>query len=333
MKELPVWHAELAATASQHWQCPGEIEGIRRLSAGASAETWQFDFVTDDARYPCILRKDAVALNAAMSLCIDKTLEFAVVRNAQQCGVPTAQPHFTLGHGYVMQRLAGETLPRKILRDERFEKARALLTDQCASALARIHATPLPEGLPKLGALEQLQELERLFRDYDVASPTFEVAFRWLRQHLPSNCERTMVHGDFRNGNLMVDDNGLHGVLDWELAHAGDPAEDLGWLCVNAWRFGNTHLPVGGFGNRDALLQAYNRHSGRAITREHLHFWEVFGTLRWGIICLFQVFSHLRGKQFSVELAAIGRRISEVEMDLLMLLAPTHLTTKEVLHV
>lgn len=332
MTALPDWYAELAVAASQYWQIPGRIDGTRRLSAGASAETWEFDFVTDRARYPCILRKDAVASEASMSLCIDKTLEFAAVRNARQAGVPTAEPYFMLGAGYVMQRLTGETLPRKILRDERFAQTRAKLTDQCASALARIHATPLASGLPTLGPLEQLQELERLFRDYAVASPTFELAFRWIKEHLPVGDEMTMVHGDFRNGNLMVDDNGLHGVLDWELSHGGDPAEDLGWLCVNAWRFGNAHLPVGGFGTRDDLLEAYTLYSGRAITREHLHFWEVFGTLRWGIICLFQVFSHLRGKQFSVELAAIGRRVSEVEMDLLMLLAPPHLTKQEVLH-
>lgn len=333
MKALPAWHAELEATASQHWQRPGRIDGTRRLSAGASAETWQFDFVTEDARYPCILRKDAMGSESAMSLCIEKPMEFAVVRNARQTGVPTAEPHFIFGPGYVMQRLEGETLPRKILRDERFTRARVELTDHCASALARIHDTPAPAELPRYNALTQLQELERLFRDYGVASPAFEVAFRWLRQNLPANGEMALVHGDFRNGNLMVDESGLCGVLDWELAHGGDPAEDLGWLCVNAWRFGNTHLPVGGFGSRDALLEAYHRYSGRVISREHLHFWEVFGTLRWGIICLFQVFSHLRGKQFSVELAAIGRRVSEVEMDLLMLLAPPHLTNKEALHV
>jgi aminoglycoside phosphotransferase (APT) family kinase protein len=257
MSEAPAWQTDLALAAREYWLCDGQIEGLQRLSAGASAETWRFDFVFGKARHPCILRKDALASDGSMSLCISKSLEFAVVRTAQNAGVPAAEPYFEFQSGYVMQRLDGETLPRKILRDERYACARPRLTDQCAQALARIHATPTLSGLPILNADTQLQELERLYRDYALASPTFDVAFRWLREHLPEPADLTLVHGDFRNGNLMVDGNGLRGVLDWELAHRGDPAEDLGWLCVNAWRFGQTRLPAGGFGTREALLGGF----------------------------------------------------------------------------
>lgn len=330
MSSAPAWQPALLARANEYWRCDGQIENLQRLSAGASAETWQFDFVSANHQHPCILRKDAVQAGESMSLCIGKSQEFRVVQAARDAGVPVATPYFELESGYVMQRLFGETLPRKILRDERFANARRLLTDQCAKALADIHATPRLKDLPEYSASVQLDELERLFRDYDVVSPMFEVAFRWLKDNLPDNTETTLVHGDFRNGNLLVNGEGLHGVLDWELSHHGDPAEDLGWLCVNAWRFGNTHLPAGGFGTREALLDAYARHSGRRISMQDLHYWEVFGTLRWGIICLFQVFSHLRCHQFSLELAAIGRRVAEVEMDLLMLLSPKKVLATEV---
>lgn len=332
MSPAPVWQEALIARASEFWRCKGALEQLRRLSAGASAETWQFDFVTEEVRYPCILRKDAVQVGDSMSLCINKAMEFTVVMEARAAHVPVATPYFEFESGYVMQRLEGETLPRKILRDERFQVARANLTEQCAKALAEIHATTVTDALPSYSAPAQLAELERLSRDYDVASPVFEVAFRWLKENAPTTHETTLVHGDFRNGNLMVSTNGLTGVLDWELAHRGDPVEDLGWLCVNAWRFGNTALPVGGFGQREALLNAYARYSGRSVSRHRLHYWEVFGTLRWGIICLFQVFSHLRGVQFSLELAAIGRRIAEVEMDLLMLLCPRDVLNMEMQH-
>lgn len=332
MSPAPVWQTALKDRASEFWQCHGELEQLRRLSAGASAETWQFDFVSEGMRYPCILRKDAVQTGGSMSLCIDKALEFNVVMAAKAAHVPVATPYFEFESGYVMQRLEGETLPRKILRDERFQVARANLTEQCAKALAEIHATTIADSLPCYTALAQLSELERLFRDYDVASPVFEVAFRWLKENAPTTVETTLVHGDFRNGNLMVSTHGLAGVLDWELAHQGDPVEDLGWLCVNAWRFGTTTLPVGGFGQREALLNAYARYSGRNVSSDRLHYWEVFGTLRWGIICLYQVFSHLRGVQFSLELAAIGRRIAEVEMDLLVLLCPRDIFISEVQH-
>lgn len=333
MRDAPSWLQALEARACEFWQCAGAIENLRRLSAGASAETWQFDFVSERDRVPCILRKDAVTNTASMSLCIDKSLEFRVLAEARKADVAAAMPYFEFDAGYVMERVSGETLPRRILRDAGFAHARTVLTEQCALALARIHATPAVSGLVDYSARQQLDELERLFREYGVCSPVFEVAFRWLKENIPEGPETTLVHGDFRNGNLLVDSNGLHAVLDWELSHRGDPAEDLGWLCVNAWRFGNTHLPVGGFGSRAELLDAYARLSGRSISLDRLRFWEVFGTLRWGIICMFQVFSHLRGQQFSLELAAIGRRIAEVEMDLLMLLCPDKILREVATHV
>jgi hypothetical protein len=127
------------------------------------------------------------------------------------------------------------------------------------------------------------------------------------------------VHGDFRNGNLIVGPDGVRAVLDWELAHLGDPLEDLGWLCVKAWRFGSP-LPVGGFGPVEDLVAGYERAGGRRVDLSALRWWEVLGTLRWGVICIVQTVTHLSGAVRSVELAAIGRRVCEVEWDLLELL-------------
>jgi hypothetical protein len=149
--------------------------------------------------------------------------------------------------------------------------------------------------------------------------PVFEVAFRWLEDHRPSEARRTVVHGDFRLGNLLVGAAGLEAVLDWELTHLGDPTEDLGWLCVRAWRFGSA-LPVAGLGTREELLDAYEAASGVAVSLDELRWWEVMGTLKWGVMCIIQTVSHLAGLSRSVELAAIGRRVCETEHDLLCLL-------------
>jgi aminoglycoside phosphotransferase (APT) family kinase protein len=130
-----------------------------------------------------------------------------------------------------------------------------------------------------------------------------------------------VVHGDFRNGNLIVGRDGIRAVLDWELAHLGDPMEDLGWLCVKSWRFGQP-LPVGGFGAYAQLLDAYERASGRPVDRVALRWWETLGTLKWGIMCIMQAATHTSGAVRSVELAAIGRRVCEQEWDLLALVAP-----------
>jgi len=127
------------------------------------------------------------------------------------------------------------------------------------------------------------------------------------------------VHGDFRLGNFVVGPDGLRAVLDWELVHAGDPTEDLGWLCVKSWRFGR-RPPVGGVGRYEELFAAYERETGRPVDPDVVRWWEVFGTLRWGIICILQALRHLSGSRRSVELATIGRRVCETEHDLLLLL-------------
>ena len=137
----------------------------------------------------------------------------------------------------------------------------------------------------------------------------------------PPPREPALVHGDFRLGNLIVGPEGLRAVLDWELTHAGNPAEDLGWLCVKAWRFG-AHAPVAGLGGREELLAVYRAAGGADIGLDELRWWELLGTLRWGVICLTQASTHLSGAHRSVELAAIGRRVCEQEWDLLLLLNP-----------
>jgi hypothetical protein len=149
----------------------------------------------------------------------------------------------------------------------------------------------------------------------------FELALDWLGAHPPPEREPVLVHGDFRLGNLIVGPDGLRAVLDWELTHLGNPAEDLGWLCVKAWRFGAAP-PAAGLGSREELLAAYRAAGGADISPGELRWWEVLGTLRWGVICLTQAWAHLSGAHRSVELAAIGRRVCEQEWDLLLLLDP-----------
>jgi aminoglycoside phosphotransferase (APT) family kinase protein len=146
--------------------------------------------------------------------------------------------------------------------------------------------------------------------------PVFEIAFRWLDAHRPAHARQTLVHGDFRLGNVLVGSQGLAAVLDWELAHVGDPMEDLGWLCVRAWRFGGAH-PVAGIGSYEQLFDAYESVSGVRPDFDAVRWWEVLGTLKWGIICINQATTHLRGISRSHELAAIGRRVCENEYDLI----------------
>ncbi len=168
----------------------------------------------------------------------------------------------------------------------------------------------------------EISELEREYRGFNWPRPVFELALRWLRDHDPGPPEEvTLVHGDFRHGNLIVGPDGVRAVLDWELAHLGDPMEDLGWICVNSWRFGEIDKPVGGFGSREELFAGYEAAGGQ-VDPSRVNFWEVMGTLRWGVMCCGMMQRFRAGPEHSIERAMIGRRASETEIDLLRLIAP-----------
>jgi len=175
--------------------------------------------------------------------------------------------------------------------------------------------------LRRASAYELVAQWRASYEATNWPRPVFELAFAWLHAHLPPPAARPrLVHGDFRNGNLIVGPEGVVAVLDWELAHIGDPMEDLGWICVNPWRFGVVDKPVGGFGEREDLYAGYESVGGAKVDRAHARFWEVFGALRWGVMCAGMTAAFRSGDP-SVERAVIARRASETEVDLMRLLA------------
>jgi len=318
--------ATVAAALARHFPGPVEVEDLRRLSGGASRETWSFDAVdADGARHELVVRRDPGEWAGQTA----RATEFELLRAAAAGGVavPTTrfllEPDDQMGSGFVMDRIAGETIPRRILRDDEYATARARLAAECGEQAARIHALPVGElpALPVLGAAEQIEQYRQVLDSLGEPHPAFELGLRWLAEHAPVPVAPQLVHGDFRNGNLIVGPEGLRSVLDWELAHLGDPVEDLGWCCVRSWRFGVVEHPVGGFGDVADMLAAYVAAGGEPVDPDRLAYWETFGTLKWGAICGIQAFAHLSGAVRSVELATLGRRIAETEWDLLRLIA------------
>ena len=297
-----------------------EIVDLQQLSGGASRETWSFVARGKDGRdEPLILQRQRPGSER------DMAVEVAVLRVARGAGVPVAEVVASspgddaLGAAYmVVRRVGGETIARKILRDEEFAKARSVLPRQLGRALAALHQLP-PTAVPELTSVDQVQQYREVLDLLGEPHPAFELAFRWLAEHRPPPAGEAIVHGDFRLGNVIVDGDGLAAVLDWELAHVGDPMEDLGWLCVKAWRFGG-RAPVAGLGEYGDLFDAYSEASARAVDPEVVRWWEVLGTLKWGIMCNMQANAHLTGTSRSHELAAIGRRVCENEHDLLALM-------------
>ena len=241
----------------------------------------------------------------------------ALVAAAQDAGLESMAPRVVIHRGEITFHVRREDLPvvAKLLRDDEYGTVRPRLAREAGAALAAIHAMPLAEVEDALDEHDPLASMGALLDGFD-PHPAFELGLRWLERHRPPRIGRVVVHGDFRTGNLLVDPDGLVAVLDWELAHVGDPAEDVGWFCGRAWRFGSPHR-AGGFGPVDELLAGYRDAGGPDLDLETVRWWEAYGTLRWGLVCLVQAQAHLSGMARSVELATIGRRASEAEWDLL----------------
>ncbi len=305
---------------------PVAVEGLRALTGGASRSTWAFDAVVKTGqvaeRRALILRTGPPdEIHAGMEL------EAQAQRVARDAGAPVPtvliadNSPAALGNPYLIcDEIAGETVVRRIER-RLDDTGRRDLLQQCAQALAAIHRAD-PAGIA-LSAEDQLVACRNQLDALGDTTATFEWAFRWLDAHRPPAVQAQLVHGDFRMGNLIVDDAGLAAVLDWELVHLGDGCEDLAWFCQRAWRFGApADRGAGGLGPVEAFLSAYEHATDTRVDRQRFDWWLLLGTLRWGIICRYQAERHLSGQNRSVELATIGRRVSETEWDLLRLLAP-----------
>ena len=313
------------------------IEGLTRLSGGASRETWAFDAIgPDGARHALILRKDFEgAASQGLNLLLDKSERFDRAGEYAACvvlhdaGVPTPRPvclpdaSTGLKGCFIMERLDGEALPKKLLHDDAYSDVRPTIAATLGAVAARIHGLG-PDALPMLPTQDAPRQLHLIRSMLDLGGqtrPILELSLRWLSDRVPPlRSGLRLVHGDFRNGNFLVTQTQFCAVLDWEYAHLGDPMEDLAFFCMKPWRFGNPHHEAGGFGSREELFGAYEAAGGEPVDLDVVRFWEVLGTVKWGALCTIRAMLHLSRMQRSVEAAAIGRRVAETEYDLIELI-------------
>jgi aminoglycoside phosphotransferase (APT) family kinase protein len=285
------------------------------LAGGASKEAWAVD-TGDGAKL--LVRRAAVGVIHRHTLSLAD--EFAVLEAAYEAGVLAPRPVQYIAdldgrEAFVMERLEGETIGRRVVRMEPVPPA---LPTQLAEELAKIHAIPRAR-LPFL----QEARLERMVEEFDEVGeprPAIELGLWWLREHRPPAREPVVVHGDYRIGNVVVGPEGLRGVLDWEFAHVDDPVRDLAFGLVRAWRFGVPAKRLGGVGDAEPYLERYNELTGFDVRPEELDYWELAGNVGWAIGCLTQMQRHLSGQDRSVELATLGRLGAEVEYEICTLL-------------
>ncbi len=316
----------------------GSIVSLRRLAGGASARVYAFELEHEGRVRSLVLRLDGAGGGTPGS----RREEHAVLGAARRAGVTVPAVHCCGdesdglgGAWFVMDHVPGEAIARRLLRDGRYAATRAALPRRLGAELARTHEIDL--GHPDLAFLVARApsgddprrfaraEVERYLQILDAFSADqpytlLRLVARWLECHAPAAARPVLVHGDFRIGNVMFDEAGLSAVLDWELCHVGDPVEDLGWLCVRTWRFGNDDLAAGGLCSREDLVRAYEEAGGAPVEMATLRWWELFGNWKWAVICRMQAERHKLGKWPDVELATIGRRVAETEHEILALL-------------
>ena len=297
-----------------------KIKNLVPLTGGASADINRIIF-EDNKEF--IVRRSVVKDKAVMA--ISKNMEAKIQKIVKEYGAPVPEiiMEFSegaeIGEGYVMQSVGGETIPRKILRDDSYKNIRNKLPYEIGKSLAQIHKTKLEklQDLEKITFSESLEKLFIIYESFDQPQPVFDLAFKWLENQKILDYEEVLVHGDYRFGNFIISEKKLESIIDWELAHIGNPMEDLGWLCVRSWRFGNVNKRAAGLGDVDELIAGYEANSKIKIDKSQLDIWQLYGSLKWGIICMVQTFAHLSGAVKSLEKAAIGRRVSETEFDLM----------------
>ena len=310
------------------------LQSLERLSGGASQETYRIELVCANEPQVLAMRRASGGVEGEITAAHPGlAVEAQLMQAAANAGVPEPQVHYVLepedglGAGFIMQWLEGFTLGAQIVKAPELDEIRPHLARRCGEVLARIHgidlaASGLDQKLQQLTAEDYVRQTWQRYQDFNTPQPMIDYTARWLLDNLPQNVRPALVHNDFRNGNVMIDRDGIVAVLDWEVAHIGDPMRDLGWMLTHSWRFGRDHLPVGGFGETADFFAGYESVSGVPVDAQAVRFWQVFGSFWWAVGCLGMAEHYRNGPDKTVERPAIGRRSSECQVDCVNLLIP-----------
>ncbi len=318
------------------------VENLKMLAGGASQETWALDLILENGEprgeYQLVLRRQLGGKIYRDAL--ELAREFRVMQIAYASNVLLPYPQAFLPDllnrpAALLHRKYGETIGRRIVREPSLERARNILPKQMGEMLARIHKIDIDKYAMRLflpqppveksharWTIENLEKnLDAILVESREPHPALELGLRWLRNHEPPAPKQlVLLHGDYRIGNVMVNENGLVSVLDWEFAHIGDAYQDIAWSLVRDWRFGNDRLHFGGIAPPDEFFAAYENAMGITLNHDAVRYWEMLGNVRWAVGMLNQAQRHLRGEETNLEFASLGRRCAEIELEVLHLI-------------
>lgn len=317
----------LVAAIRRRFGSAVRVENVETPTLGGSNRTIVFDLVEGASRRRLVSREETYA--APNSPFLSPAKQFRLMQAVFAHGFPAPEPVFeydeadAMSPGYVCAFVEGETMPKAILHSPDFAAIRPSLAPECGRLLAMLHAMP-KDDFSFLGqtpdSVDPIDAQRARFDSYGGGRPAIELGLRWLERNRPKAAEGVLLHGDFRVGNLLVAPTGITAVLDWECSHLGSRFEDLGWLCTRAWRFDRPDLAVGGLDNTGPFFAAYESASGVRVDADAVHYWTVFGLVRWAVLNLMQASGHVDGTRRGLVFAACGRNVNLIEYDLLMTL-------------
>ena len=318
---------DLAAAIARRFGGAARIENVEVATLGGSNRTLLFDLIEGASRRRLVSRQQTY--EAGDSPFLSPADQFRAMREVYACGLPVPEPIFiydeadAMDAGFVTAFVAGETGPKRIQADAAASGAGGTMAAQLGTLLGRLHGLPA-DGFAFLASradsVDPLAAQRDRYDGYGEIRPVIEYGLHWLDRNQAPPAPAHLVHGDFRLGNFMVAGAAIISLLDWECAHLGSGAEDIGWLCTRSWRFARPDLAVGGLAGIEHFLPAYADAGGRAPDPEELRWWQIFGLVRWAILNLMQAEGHMRGTRRGPVYAACGRNTALVEYDLMMTL-------------
>lgn len=277
------------------------IRQVDRIPGGLSAETYllsvEWEGESGSVQNQYVLRRDPVG--GLVERNIER--EYRVMEALRDGPVPLPRvvgleldPAWLDRPFFVDEFLPG-TSDRNVFNSPSFAPTRRRLGEQFLQVLATMHLLdidesglgflPKPAGSPAQHEIDAWEDL--ILRLQQEPSPLLVEAFAWMRAHAPEAPRLSLVHGEYRPGNFLYEDDRIVAVLDWEFAHLGDPVEDLGWACMKQYRIGDNES---GMFPREEFIKRYEEYAGFTVDRDALHFWEVFSNVK--VIAIFITGQH-----------------------------------------